>query len=508
MHSTKDRWEGTDVAVNARADALAALAAAGDNPLMRSFPQGAVFTWDEQLRYLSAGGYGLADVGLSREAIEGRTIFEVFPADTVAVIEPLYRAALRGEATTFDVPYEGHVYCQHLAPVFDRAGSIVAGMGFTQDVTHVRAAERALRESEEHSRLSFVHAPIGKALVELDGRWRRVNPALTRLLGYTESELLGLTFQDITHPDDLDADLEKVEHLLAGKIDSYQMEKRYFTATGTTVWVLLAGSLVRNEDGSPSYFIAQIQDITELKRQHEALGNLIAMLAHDLRSPLMAVAGFAELLTAGWHERSDAQKLALVERIGASSGVMGRLLENTLAVSAVDANAVQANPTSVRVDHVVHEALGLLPDAGESVDLTRLAPATAWMDRTHLLQIVTNLVSNAVKYGGGRVTIALEDSAAQVRLRVGDHGPGVPADFVPHLFDRFTRSELARTGRQRGTGLGLYIVRSLLAANDARVSYSETPGGGATFTLDLPRPTAAKGALPSPARRSVRAGAA
>ncbi|HET7691247.1 MAG TPA: PAS domain S-box protein, partial [Nocardioidaceae bacterium] len=277
---------------DARAEAIDALAQAGDSPLMRSFPQGAVFTWDHELRYLSAGGHGLADVGLSRTMLEGRTIFEVFPPETSSAIEPLYRAALRGQSTTIDVPYEGHIYSQRLAPVLDRDGTIVAGMGFTQDVTHVRAAEAALRESEERARLTFQHAPIGQALVELDGRWRQVNSALVRLTGYAEAELRGMTFRDITHPDDLEADLAQLDELVAGRIDSYQLEKRYFHASGAVVWVLLAVSLVRSEDRTPLYFVAQIQDITERKRQQEALEGLIAMLSHDLRTPLTAISGF------------------------------------------------------------------------------------------------------------------------------------------------------------------------------------------------------------------------
>lgn len=484
------------MSADARTDALAALAGAGDNPFMRSFPQGAVFTWDHDLRYLSAGGQGLSDVGLSREVIEGRTIFEVFPPETVATIEPLYRAALGGRSTTVDVPYRGRVYTQHLAPVLDREGDVVAGMGFTQDVTQVRTAEKALRESEQRARLSFEHAPIGQAIVELDGRWRQVNSAVTRLTGYTEAELLGMTFQDITHPDDLDADLEQVEALLAGKIDSYQMEKRYLTADGAIVWVLLAGSLVRSEDGSPLYFIAQIQDITELKRQHEALQDLMAMLAHDLRSPLTAISGFANLLLSGWEGYPDADKLDFLRRISASSLSMERLLENTLTVSTVDADALQANPTPVRVDQVVHEALNVLTDGATSVDLAGLPPMVAWIDRSHLEQVVTNLLTNAAKYGGGLVAIEGEELPDSLRLRVSDHGPGVPSEFVPHLFDRFTRSAPARNGAQRGTGLGLYIVRSLLAANQAQVSYSETPGGGATFTVTLAKPPELDGSLP------------
>lgn len=486
-------------------EALAALIGVGDNPLMRSFPEGAVFAWDHDLRYLAAGGQGLADVGLSRELLEGRTIFEVFPPETASAIEPMYRAALEGRSTIVDVPYRDHVYSQHLSPVFDADGTIVAGMGFTQDVTQVRAAEAALRESEERNRLSFENASIGQALVELDGRWRHVNPALTRLTGYSETDLLGMTFQDITHPDDLEADLEHLEHLLAGKIDTYQMEKRYITATGATVWVLLAVSLVRGGDGAPLYFIAQIQDITDLKRQHEALQNLIAMLAHDLRSPLFAIAGFADLLTANWDQYPDPQRLELIERISASSHAIGRLLENTLTVSAVDANALRPTPTAVGVDEIIREAVSLLPDPGV-VDLSGVSPLTAWIDRTHLGQVITNLVNNAVKYGAGRVSVTTEDSPDSARVRVSDHGPGVPPEFVPHLFERFTRSESARAGTRRGTGLGLYIVRSLLAANNGDVAYTQTPGGGATFSVSLPKHRPGSEALAAGVRE--RAGAA
>ncbi|MGQ0630506.1 MAG: PAS domain S-box protein [Sporichthyaceae bacterium] len=287
--------------MDARTEALAALADAGDSPLMRSFPQGAVFTWDYDLRYLSAGGYGLADVGLSREMLEGRTIFEAFAPETALAIEPMYRAALCGESTTIDVPYEGHVFSQHLSPVHDRDGNIVAGMGFTQDVTHVRAAENALRESEERSRLSFENAPIGQALVELDGRWRHVNAAVSRLTGYTEAELLAMTFQDITHPDDLDADLAHLEQLVAGTISSYEMEKRYITATGATVWVLLAVSMVRSAEGTPLYFIAQIQDLTERRRNETRFKGLLeaapdALLGIDTRGLIQLVNTQAEQL--------------------------------------------------------------------------------------------------------------------------------------------------------------------------------------------------------------------
>lgn len=135
----------------------------------------------------------------------------------------------------------------------------------------VRARTAELRESQEQFASAFENAPIGKALVGLDGQWLKVNRAMSDLLGYSEAELMRLTFQDITHPDDLAEDMALVEKLLAGNGHAYTMEKRYFHKDGHTIWALLNVFLVRNQDGAPRYFISQIVDFTERKRAAEAL---------------------------------------------------------------------------------------------------------------------------------------------------------------------------------------------------------------------------------------------
>ncbi|GGI17590.1 PAS domain S-box protein [Oxalicibacterium faecigallinarum] len=112
---------------------------------------------------------------------------------------------------------------------------------------------------------AFNYSSIGMALVGLNGRWLKVNPSLCRLLGYTESELLHIDFQTLTYPEDLDTDMTHVGNLLKGEIDSYEMEKRYIHKSGTLIWALLSVSLVRDENGMPSFFISQIQDITARK---------------------------------------------------------------------------------------------------------------------------------------------------------------------------------------------------------------------------------------------------
>jgi len=131
--------------------------------------------------------------------------------------------------------------------------------------------DETARESEARFRATLEYAPIGMALVGLDGRWRMVNRALCALVGYPEAELLELTFQDLTHPDDVGEDLEHIRGLLEGEAAAYEKEKRYLRRDGTVVWVHLSVSLMRSPHGEPLYFISQVLDISARKCAEEAL---------------------------------------------------------------------------------------------------------------------------------------------------------------------------------------------------------------------------------------------
>jgi diguanylate cyclase (GGDEF)-like protein/PAS domain S-box-containing protein len=141
--------------------------------------------------------------------------------------------------------------------------------GFMLDITERRRIEVALRESEQRFRRSFDDAAIGMALVGTDGRFLRTNRSLRELLGYSEEELLGKTFQDITYPDDLNVDLDHFDRILAGEMRTYQTEKRYMHKEGHVVWALLSVSMVHDEEGEPLYFVSQIQDVSERKRAEQ-----------------------------------------------------------------------------------------------------------------------------------------------------------------------------------------------------------------------------------------------
>ena len=179
-----------------------------------------------------------------------------------------------------------------------------------------------LRESEERFRTTFEGAAAGIAHVAPDGRWLRVNRKLRDTLGYARDELLSLTFQDITHPDDLGDSLDRVRRLLSGEIDEYSIDKRYLTRNGRYLWTNLSVSLVRDpSSGEPSYFISVIEDIDERKRAELALRSLTArereVLAHLARGRTnKEIAGelFVSERTAKFHVQNIIAKLGVEDR--------------------------------------------------------------------------------------------------------------------------------------------------------------------------------------------------
>jgi PAS domain S-box-containing protein len=159
-------------------------------------------------------------------------------------------------------------WCQALK---DGSGNIVGALSSGRDITEIKQAEEALRESEERFRATFEQAAVGIAQAGLDGRFMRVNQRFCRIVGYTTEELCAITFQAITYPDDLETDLDYVRQVLAGEIQTYSMEKRYLRKDHSPVWVNLTVGLVRDPVGAPKYFVSVIEDITERKRVEAAV---------------------------------------------------------------------------------------------------------------------------------------------------------------------------------------------------------------------------------------------
>lgn len=216
----------------------------------------------------------------SSEAVLGKHLSAVLGMEVYEVVAPHVNRVLAGEPQVLTTPTtsdsdEDEVLIIRLIPI----GEGPRAAGFTVLITAVPdeqlvPSDLSRREDIAALRASFDYAPIGMAIVALDGRFMRANEELHHITGYSPAELTKLKLEDITHPDDLDVEALQTERLIVGEIDSYELEKRYYDPNGHTIWVEMSRSLVRTKQGQPLYFIVYLEDISVRKREEERLRHL------------------------------------------------------------------------------------------------------------------------------------------------------------------------------------------------------------------------------------------
>jgi PAS domain S-box-containing protein len=233
--------------------------------------------WDSSLRCRFANRAYEKWFGVPPEKVIGMHLPDLLGPTMYESNRPYIEGVLRGEPQEFEgelADPEGGRPRHGLAcfvPDIADDGEVRGFYVMVTDVSAVKGTEAALRESEQRFGVTLDEAPIGMALVANDGRFFRVNRALCEIVGYSQEELTGLTFHDITHPDDLDADLALLDKLTRGEIPRYQLDKRYIRKDGSVVDITLNASVVRDRDGTPLYYIAQIEDVSARKRVEREL---------------------------------------------------------------------------------------------------------------------------------------------------------------------------------------------------------------------------------------------
>lgn len=423
-----------------------------------------------------------------------------------------------------------------------------------RDVSDRRQAEAALRASEELFRRSFEDAAVGMGLLTVSGRWLRVNPALSRITGYSVAELLTKSFYDVTHADDLRDDFIYVQRCLAGEIQTYQREKRYVHQQGHVVWVMVNVSLVRDDSDQPLYFISQIQDISDRRAVERMKTEFIAIVSHELRTPLTAIRGSLGLLQSGLY-RHNAQKTEhMIAIAAADSERLVRLVNDILNLERLESGRVELVRERCRVEPLLCQAVDALQAIAQAAQVElAIAPAALaleseiWAAPDAVIQTLTNLLGNAIKFSpaGGRVQLsatlagpelappppsksplelaqsglaALKNrffwpqllggtgaatgpspappvqpqpgDSSFVQFCVQDEGRGVPPDKLETIFGRFQQVDASDSRRRGGTGLGLAICKNIVQQHGGHIWVESSPGRGSRFYFTLPLPPA------------------
>lgn len=388
----------------------------------------------------------------------------------------------------------------HAALVRDGAGLPLYAVNQVEDVTARRLISEQLRE-----RAQLLDLTQDAVMVrDLHGRITYWNPAAERIYGWPSSVAAGQDQDQLlstSWPPGTDR-ASITQALLTGGTWAGELEHR--RADGRPVIVHSRKALQRDSDGRPVALLsintdvtarraaeqerdAAMADLADRNRRLEAANqlklDLIGMLGHEISNPLVAILGYTEMLIEDAATMEPAEREARLATINKHARRLDDIVREVLTMVTLDAGQMTATPEPVRLCQHLEGILAGRPLA--ELELRCPPEVVVAVQPGHLDHIVTNLLSNAGKYGGGASRIAAVRDGGQVRISVEDRGPGVPEEFRASLFERFTRAG-GTANAVKGTGLGLYIVRELARANGGDVAHHPTPGGGATFTVTLP----------------------
>lgn len=461
-----------------------------------------------------------ANAALSRllevapDAVVGVALLDVVPrADRDAIAFALTTAVQEGVAQVeHRLAGTERIVTSTVAAVRDSHERTLYLLLQSQDVTAQRSTERALVESEERFRL-LVESVVDYAIFMLDphGRIASWNRGAERLKGYTSDEILGRHFREFYSQDARDSRHPESELAAAERDGRYEEEGWRFRKDGTRFWANVVITALRDARGELVGFAKVTRDVTTQRRASQDLADvaheladantelsaanarlgaaaeerahLLAITAHELRSPIAVAGGAASTLARYWRDLEEDERAQLLASVETSAEQMRRMLNELLLAARLDAGAVRPSRTRVRLREHLEELAAHREVAETSGDVTIVCSPDleAVTDPEQLGQVVTNFLTNAARYGRAPVTLSAAMADGVLHVTVEDHGPGVPDGVAGQIFDEM----FLRGGSRRGTGLGLYIVRRLARGLGGDAWY-ERRDGVTRFGVSVP----------------------
>jgi PAS domain S-box-containing protein len=368
-----------------------------------------------------------------------------------------------------------------------------------EDITARKQAEQQLQATAERLGAILDRAPVGIDLADHEGRFLEVNPAFQRITGYSAEELKGMTYYDLTHPEDCAHNRELLTAFKEGKSPYYEMEKRYIRKDGKIIWIRVTASRLNEETniGIIEDITARMREATELRAAKEASeaanrakSEFLANMSHEVRTPMNGVMGMLELAldTDLKPEQSEYLKLAK-----SSAEALLTVIDDILDFSKIESGKLEFETIDFGLRNCLGDTLDPLGVRAEQKGLELAYRVDANLpellagDPGRLRQVVTNLVSNAIKFTErGEIVVQAERQESNadevvIHFSVKDTGVGIPRERQESIFAPFEQADGSITRRYGGTGLGLAISARLIAIMNGRIWVESDAGQGSTF---------------------------
>ena len=392
------------------------------------------------------------------------------------------------------------------------AAGLVAVLLASQILSHVEArsvlrqsrqAEGKLRQREAMLNDVIDHAPQGVAAITADRKIINANPRLATMLYRPEEALVGGSIDTFLPEDYVARVFRNLAAANPGDTDTYEADCQARRADASQFWVHWSATPIRRPDGSIDYFMATFEDVTAKREAEEtAVANLaqleklnrlktefVSMVSHEFRTGLVGIMGFSELI----HDQDleVAEIKILAEELNGEAQRLNRMITDMLDFDRLEAGKVKLNLQALDVNELVQEAIDRAAMTTDkhmiSANLQPTLPRVMG-DSDRLTQVLSNLMSNAIKYSpnGGEICVSTRTTTGSVEVSVRDHGKGIPPEFINRLFGRYERYEDKHAGKIIGTGLGLAITRQIVEMHGGRISVDSVVGKGSEFHFTIP----------------------
>ncbi len=378
------------------------------------------------------------------------------------------------------------------SPLFDAQGQIVGAIESVRDITPRMRLEAELRESAEKHLALLNSLPLGVISMDADFRVSELNAHGEQILGLSQAEALGQhcweVLQGNTCPDNC-----PIKSALGNKPGGGPLETTVMNRERGRIPVRLTAAQLLNAQGLVVGGVEVFQDISELKSLERERANIVSMFAHDMKSTLVSIQGFALRLLGDPVKSSPERREKYLEIIAKEAGKLESLVNDFLDFSRLEIGTLKLNFSATDLDKELMELIELFQDRFTQAGIT--LPPPTWdklpviqADGPRLRRVFTNLLENALKYSGAGSTVCLEaqETATEVLVRVRNQGMGIPAEELPFIFDVFYRGR-DRASTRQGHGLGLAGVEAIVKGHGGRVTVASQVGEGSVFTVALPK---------------------
>jgi len=490
--------------------------------ILFSYSEAMICTHDLEGKLTTINPFINKALGYTQEDLLGKSLADIMPANLRHKFYDEYLPAIKNKGTAEGIM---HILTKTQEPkillyknyLFSDTENQPYIIGFAQDITERIAAEEELKKSVDTFSSAFNHSGVGMALVSPDGNFLQVNDAVCSITGYTKEEFTDLSFQDITHPDDLEADLELVEKMLKREMDKYNLEKRYIAKDGKIIWVSLTVSLVWNNNNTPRFFISQLVDITarktltnelfkknsELEAAQQSLINKIGQLeelsyiiAHNLRGPVNNINMLTEILKVkNGGSATDENALMssgaftldeVVTLISDAGSSLNASLESLLNIAQIRINKdIPLDDCDFVwvLEHVISQLKGDIVEKNVTI-LKDIEIAEIKYPRPYLESILYNLISNAIKYRDPEkqpvITVTTGMDKGRVFLSVKDNGLGLDLE---RYGNRIFKLNQVFHNHHDSKGIGLYMIKTQIEALGGKIDVRSKEHEGTEFIV-------------------------